>query len=266
MRYLRLANGGKLNLAKGGSLLLSGALERITTVANLQSSATDAQIQALGTAFIIGQTAELTIQSFDASLESVTIIVTEPADLNISALNAISSAQGVASVQAFTADTLASALDATLQASGIANIQAEGAQLFINAIQATASAQGVVVVASDVASALASALDAIALRDGIIPTFIPEQPIALRVVRNPLTTANLTWLDGQETFEVEIYQSNSQRDAMTKVATIDAGVQQASVTVNASDTVSFRIIPIGETGSKGKSSYIVYSAPPSNIL
>lgn len=264
--YLKLASGGNLTLASGGDLLLSGAFLRETQVAELTAEAFDSTSIVSGTANINATVAELEIQAFDATIKALIVILAQVAELSSQAFDANALPTGVATANTTVADLQSDAIDATLQALGVVTVTTEVAQLFSNAIQATATVTGSVTVTGSLAELLCDAIDAVGLRNGVVPNFIPDKPIALKAIREPLNTVTLTWIDGLETYSLQVRRSEGQRGAMATVTTVSAGVQQAVISVDPEETVSFKLIPIGETGQKGQSSYIVYSSPPSKIL
>lgn len=97
-----------------------------------------------------------------------------------------------------------------------------------------------------------------------IQTLIPFPPTNFRVVRSG-ATAQLTWIDGADTYRMDIYRSDSQRSVFAKVGE-SFTESYADSGLDTTKTYSYQLVPIGVSSRKGKSSYIVYSASSNNIL
>lgn len=99
----------------------------------------------------------------------------------------------------------------------------------------------------------------------LAPDLRPPAPTAFKSVRSG-STITLTWQDSIGTATVEVYRAQGQREPFSLLTTLNAGVQTLADTPNADVVASYQLKPIAPNGAKGRSSYIVYNAPNSQIL
>jgi len=98
-----------------------------------------------------------------------------------------------------------------------------------------------------------------------VPDLRPPAPTAFKSVRSG-ADVTLTWQDSIGTATVEVLRSNGQREPLTLLTTLNAGVQTYADTPSADVVASYQLRPIAPNGAKGRSSYIIYNAPNSQIL
>lgn len=98
-----------------------------------------------------------------------------------------------------------------------------------------------------------------------VPRYIPERPTQFKAVRDG-STITLTWVDGVDTYRVQVLTASGERESSTVTNTVDKEVQTLALSASSSTSYTFQLVPIGLTGNKGKASYIVYSTADSNIL
>ena len=100
------------------------------------------------------------------------------------------------------------------------------------------------------------------------PDYIPDRPSEFKAVRSTSNENSITlsWKDGDETSRIEVYESEDQRSLLAKITDVSVGEETYARTTSSLSPNSYRLVPVGVTGKKGKSSYIVYSAPSNEIL
>lgn len=96
----------------------------------------------------------------------------------------------------------------------------------------------------------------------IVQSTRPEPITNFRVTRSG-GTATLTWINGLKTAKVEVYRSVGVRDNLSKIGE-STGVSYSD-SISSSETYSYQLIPIGNTGAQGEATLIVYSATD-NVL
>lgn len=97
------------------------------------------------------------------------------------------------------------------------------------------------------------------------PDLRPIAPTKFKSVRSG-SDITLTWADPFGAATIEVYRSQGQREPFSLLATLNTGVQTYSDNVTVDAVASYQLKPIAPNGAKGKSSYIIYNAPNSQIL
>jgi len=103
-----------------------------------------------------------------------------------------------------------------------------------------------------------SVIRSIATIELVLSSYIPLSPENFRVQRSG-STAELTWVNGFDTYKMEIYRSNSQRSAFVKIGE-SFNQSYSDAGLDTTTNYSYQLIPVGITGRRGRSSYIVYTA------
>lgn len=96
----------------------------------------------------------------------------------------------------------------------------------------------------------------------IVQSTRPEPITNFRVTRSG-SIASLTWTNGLRTAKVEVYRSIGVRATFSKIG--ETTNQSYNGGINPSETYSYQLVPIGNTGAQGEATYIVYSATD-NVL
>lgn len=89
-------------------------------------------------------------------------------------------------------------------------------------------------------------------------------PIQSFAVDRSESSAELSWVSGDNTSKVEIYRSLGDRAIFSKIAET-ANESYTDNSINSTDTYAYRLVPIGTTNARGLSSFVVYTATQ-NIL
>ncbi|MDV7394899.1 fibronectin type III domain-containing protein, partial [Arthrospira platensis SPKY1] len=95
--------------------------------------------------------------------------------------------------------------------------------------------------------------------------FIPLRPENFRVQRLS-DQAVLTWVDGDGTTQMNIEVAQTERAVSTTQQVVAAGVHTTTVTaLDPEQTYTFQLVPVGETGIRGRASYVVYAPGNPNL-
>lgn len=140
--YFQLASGGRLTLASGGSLLLSGPLYRTATAAEGQGMSFDSVVTVLGQALIQAGFSQADVQGLPASLFALFNLLLEANQIEAESFDGLSQGQAEANAIATEALAQAEAALAVMQGQGLVskNLTATGLQAI--AFEAISQVQG----------------------------------------------------------------------------------------------------------------------------
>lgn len=140
--YLQLASGGKLTLASGGSLLLSGPLYRTATAAEGQGMSFNGVATSLGQALVQAGFSEADVQGLPVSLYALFNLLLEANQVDAESFDGLSQGQAEANAIAAEASAQAEAALAAMQGQGLVskNLTATGLQAI--AFEAISQVQG----------------------------------------------------------------------------------------------------------------------------
>lgn len=242
----------------GVSNTLSNQAESIANVVGATASGVNTRIVSLNTIDVDSQSEDALSETTGTGRVSTVVVdsFTNLLDLTVAGV-------GDVSTQAIQADASTQILDMFLKIKAF--LQAEVAEATANVIEGLGAGSGTIDLFVEPSNLWAYGLDATALLDGRVPGVIP-QPIEFfklqRASNNRSVT--LTWRTGLDTKQVLVQRSVEHRSSMSTIRTLSASQQSVTITVDENENVSFRLVPIGFTGNRGKATYVVYSSPESN--
>lgn len=185
---------------------------------------------------------------------SISALVQSRVVMTATALQAITvSATISARAVLFSAESKARSVSATISAApSLSSVQSFS-------VNSSATITGRAIVSAVVGGVVTTSatISSRAILSATVQSTRPEPITSFRVTRSG-GTASLSWVNGIRTAKVEIYRSVGVRANLTKIGESTGSTYSDSI--NSSETYSYQLIPIGNTGAQGEATTIIYTA------